>query len=67
MYKKNGLVGSSCASLQKYIITGLKNYKMEVHVMADIINTINNKIKYRKNVLFWYIELSTKNIGYFST
>jgi hypothetical protein len=51
--KKTG--PSNTLALQKYIITGLNNYKMESHILVDIINIINNKVKFKKNVLFWFV------------
>jgi hypothetical protein len=51
---------------QKYIITGLRGYGIEGQQMLELITLINTKVKYKKNVLFWHLNLTTKRIGYFT-
>lgn len=55
----------SQASVQKFIVTGLAYYQMDPLTLAQVVVTVNSKVKYKKNVLFWYVEIATKNIGYF--
>lgn len=38
---------------------------MDPLTLAQVVVTVNSKVKYKKNVLFWYVEIATKNIGYF--
>ncbi len=63
--KRNTPIGGSNVPVQKFLVTGLENYKLDPQSLAQIVILINSKVKYKKNTLFWYIDVEGKDIGYF--
>jgi hypothetical protein len=53
--KRNTPIGGSNVPVQKFLVTGLENYKLDPQSLAQVVVLIGTKVKYRKNVLFWYI------------
>ena len=48
----------------KYIITGIGFYRLPAAKLAQLLHTINSKVSYKRNSLFWYVGIESLEVGY---
>lgn len=64
--RKQGPNGS-VVPIHKFLITGLHSFNLDPQTLAQLVITINTKIKYRPNTLFWYVAIQNKSFGYIAS
>lgn len=52
-----GAGGGMGMGMQKFLVTGLSGYQMDGQTLARVVMAINTKVKFRKNTLFWHVEI----------
>lgn len=52
------------SGMQKYLITGLANYKLPPAKLCQLVQVMNSKVSYKRNSYFWYVNVETMEIGH---